>query len=143
LALAIDVIGLGGKSDDQARPARFAVGDGRKDIGIFHQLERRRPTVLLDLALARLPRAPVGDGGGEHGDIGRQRLLDRREHLLRGFHANNRHARRIGQIHRALTSTTSAPAAAAAAAMAWPCLPDERLAMNAHRIDRLGWSVPT
>jgi hypothetical protein len=27
------------------------------------------------------------------------------------------------------TSVTSAPAAAAAAAMAWPCLPDERLAM--------------
>src|SRR5262249_46470341 len=28
------------------------------------------------------------------------------------------------------TSVTSAPAAAAAAAMAWPCLPDERLAME-------------
>src|SRR5450830_1148362 len=34
-----------------------------------------------------------------------------------------------GRFTGPLTSTTSAPAAAAAAAMAWPCLPDERLAM--------------
>ena len=35
-----------------------------------------------------------------------------------------------GSVTGPLTSATSAPAAAAAAAMAWPCFPDERLAMK-------------
>ena len=101
LGVGDDMIGLGGKTDDKARTAGLAMGDGGQNIGIFHQLDGRRPAVLLDLVLTHLLRTPVGDGGGEHGDIGRQRLLDRRQHLPRGFNMNHRNAGRIRQVHGA------------------------------------------
>src|SRR5580704_7698703 len=45
------------KTDDEPRPAGFAVRDGRQNIRVFDELERRRlALLLLDLAAAR----PVG-----------------------------------------------------------------------------------
>jgi len=95
------------------------------------QLERRRTALLLfDLACARVLGAPVGDGGREHRGVGRERLFDRFEHLPRGFDAHDRDAGRIGNVDRTADQNNVGARAAAAAAMAWPCLPDERLAMK-------------
>ena len=47
--------------------------------------------------------APVGDRGGEHADVGRQRRLDRAQHVARALDPHGLHAGRIGQRHRAAT----------------------------------------
>ena len=46
LAFAIDVLGLGGKADDEPRPPGLALRDGREDVGVLDQRERRRAAVL-------------------------------------------------------------------------------------------------
>ena len=88
------------------------------------------PAPLLHLFGRRVGDAPVGDGGGEDRDIGRQRGLDRRQHLARAI-STWTVATPAGSasVTGPETSVTRAPAAAAAAAMAWPCLPEERLAI--------------
>ena len=48
-----------------------------------------------------LSDAPVGDRGGEDRDIGRQRRLDRRQHLPRRLDLHDGDAARIGHVHRA------------------------------------------
>ena len=121
---------------------RFALrrATRRQDVGILDQRERRRlAAVLLELAVARLGDAPVGDRGGEHRDVGRQRRSRPRASMSRA--RLDLHDRNAGRIRHTRPGpkpeSTSAPAAAAARAIAWPCFPDERLAMIAHRIDRL------
>ena len=130
LGIGDDVVGFRGKSNDERRAAGFAVGDGRKDIRILDQRERRRAALLfLDLACARALGAPIGDRGGEDGDIGRQRFFNRVEHLPRGLDFDDSYARRVGQVDGTAHQHHVGAGCAAAAAMAWPCLPEERLAM--------------
>ncbi len=88
--------GLGREAHHQLRP-RFRLGDGREDVGVLHQIERGCLAGLLDLAGRRVGGAPVGDGGGEHGDVGRQATRDRFQHLLCGLDTNDADVRRIGQ----------------------------------------------
>ena len=89
-----------------------------------------RPCFLI-LLPAYMQRPPIGDGGGKNGDVNGQRLFHRGQHLPAQLST-----RTIvtpggsGTLTGPLTSTTSAPAAAAAPAIAWPCLPEDRLAMN-------------
>ena len=45
-------------------------------------------------------RSPVRYGRGEHRDVGRQRRLDRAQHVARGLDLDHAHARRIGHVHR-------------------------------------------
>ena len=69
------VFGFGGKADDEAR-ALFAVRKGRENIGIFHERERRRALAgFFHFFVRDRIDAPVGDGGGAHRDIDRQRRL--------------------------------------------------------------------
>ena len=73
---------------------------------------------------------PIGHGGGEHRDVGRQRRLAGGQHLAPPSRPGAR--RRPAGRARAtgpLTSVTRAPSAASAAAIAWPCWPLLRLAM--------------
>ena len=101
LGIGDDVVGLRGKADDEVRPFGIAVRDGGEDVGIFRQRQGRRlARLLLDLVVARPFGAPVGNGGGEHRDVGGQRLLHRLEHLLRCLDFYHGEARRIGQIDR-------------------------------------------
>ena len=92
------VLGLRGKADHQRRPhARTLGGDGLEDVRVLDQLEPRQGlAALLDLLAGLRRHAPVGDGGGEDGDVGRQRGLRRRQHLARGLHPHHLHARGIG-----------------------------------------------
>ena len=70
--------------------------------GIRHQFQRRRRGAgqLLDLARGGARDAPIGNRGGEHRDIGRQRRLAGVQHLLRAFHALHRDAGGIGHRYR-------------------------------------------
>ena len=36
------MLGLRGKADDEARPLRFALGDGRENVGVFDERKLRR-----------------------------------------------------------------------------------------------------
>ena len=67
LGVRDDVLGLGRKADDQARPLGLAMRDGRQDVGVLDQRQRRRspPCLLLDLLRAGSRDPPVGDRGGE------------------------------------------------------------------------------
>ena len=76
--------------------------DGREDVGIFDQLQRRHAAPsLLQFLLALVRDAPVGDGGGEDRDVGGQRGFHRRQHLARGFHMRHRDAGGIVELDRA------------------------------------------
>ena len=132
LGIGDDVIGLGGKADDEARPAGFAMRDGRQDIGILDQLERRRAALLLlDFAFARPVRARQSATAAANTATSAGSAFSTAASICRAVSTcTTDDAGRIGQLTGPLTNTTSAPAAAAAAAMAWPCLPDERLAMK-------------
>ncbi len=61
--------------------------------------EALAPFLIFSLASRR--HAPVGDGGGEDGDVGRQRRAHGLQHLARGLDAHHLHAGRIGQVGRA------------------------------------------
>ncbi len=85
---------------------------------------------LLDLLAGLAVGSPVGDGGDEDRGVGRQQLLDRVAHLARRLDMDGRVTPAGSAIDTGPeTSRTSAPSRASAAAIAWPCLPDERLAM--------------
>ena len=56
---------------------------------------------FLIFSVASRGHAPVGHGGGEDGDVGRQRLAHGLQHLARGLDADDLHAGRIGQVGRA------------------------------------------
>ena len=83
LGVGDEVLGLGGKADDEARPAVPGGAQTREDVGILDQVQRRRRALLLQL-LRRLLDAPVGHRRGADRDIGRQRRLAGRQHLARG-----------------------------------------------------------
>ena len=131
LGVRDEVIGLGGKSDNQSRPAGFAVRDRRQDVGILNQPQFRRAAVLL------LDLAGVGLARRANRRPRRQTPLHRPAALWSLRSSISRAVSTLttftpagsGRLTGPDTSVTSAPAAAAAAAMAWPCLPDERLAM--------------
>ena len=75
--------------------------DGREDVGILDQRQLGRLLAgLLDLLAAVRGRSPVGDRRGEHRDVGRQRRLDRGQHVARGLDLDHRDAGRIGHVHR-------------------------------------------
>ena len=60
---------------DCGRASR-ALGDGLQDVGVFHQLERRKAaSAFLDLLSCVLRHAPVGNGGREDGDVAGELLL--------------------------------------------------------------------
>ena len=112
--------------------------DGREDIGILDQLERRRVALLfLDLARARPLGAPVGDGGGEYGDVGRQRLFDRFEHLPRGLDLDDGHSRRIGQVDRTAHQHDVGARCGRCRGDGVALLARRAVGDEAHRIDRL------
>src|SRR5580704_373413 len=96
-----EVVSLRGKTDDEARPAGFAMRDCRQDVRVFGERQRRRATgLLLDLAVAWPLGAPIGDGGGEDRDIGGQGSLDCLEHLARSLDLFHRDAQRVWNIDR-------------------------------------------
>ena len=78
-------------------------------------------------ALGRDP--PVRDGRDEDRDVSRHRRLDGTEHLGGGLDVANRDPAGSGTVTGPDTSVTLAPASWSASAMAWPCRPEERLAM--------------
>ena len=125
------VLRLGGEADDEIR-ALLVMADAGEDVGVLDHLQRRRTFAgdLLDLLAGGIGRAPVGDGGDEDRGVGGQKLLDRVAHFFGALDMDGLHAGGIGdQSTGPETRRTSAPSRASAAAMAWPCLPDERLAM--------------
>ena len=127
-----DVIGLGREADHQPRPRARAVRHGRQDIGVFNEAEARRSAASL-LDLAARPASPPANRRPPPQTPRRRRAAPaspRASISLRGHDLHHPRRRRgSGTLTGPDTSVTSAPAAAAAAAMAWPCLPDERLAM--------------
>ena len=78
---------------------------------------------------AAWPDPPVGDGGGADRDVHRQRRLAGGQHLARGLDMDDGDAGGNRLLRRAADQGHRAPSRASAAAMAWPCLPEERLAM--------------
>ena len=96
------------------------------------------PPLFLIFCVLRLRDAPVGDGGGEDRDVGGQRLLHRRQHLLRGFHLDDA-SRRQDRAAPPARSPASRPRPRGrrgrgnrVALLAGGTVADE-----AHRIDRL------
>ena len=127
-----DMLGLGREADDQRRPVWFP--GARSSPGCRGSRRMRVPAScrrpVLDLLVGRARDAPVGDSGGKDRRRLPEALLPRRPACRARF--------RLcivvtptgsGIATGPDTSVTSAPAAAAAAAIAWPCFPDERLAM--------------
>ena len=134
-----DIFGLGGETDDEARPAGSALRDGGENVRIFGQREVRRSgrTFLIFCTAAVATRQSATAAVAMKISAGKAASTAASISRARSRHAPSRRRADRADATGPLTSVTSAPAAAAAAAMAWPCLPDERLAMIAHRIDRL------
>ena len=122
LGCSTHVLGLGGKADDQRRPlAGPVVAMVLRMSGFSTRSRGAAFAALLDLLGGLRGDAPVGDGGGEHGDVGRQGGAHRAQHL----HARSRRARPSRRRDRPgivgpVTSVTRAPSARASAAMAAP-----------------------
>ena len=73
-------------------------GDGLEDVGVLDQLEPAARALAPFLIFSRGlgGDAPVGHGGGEDGDVGRQRRAHGLQHLARGLDADDLDAGRIG-----------------------------------------------
>ena len=114
--------------------------DGREDVGILDQRERRRAAAasFLIFCATVVRGAPVGDRGGE--DRRRRPAAPLRRRAA--SRARSRRARSSRRADRAMstgpeTSVTSAPAAAAAARDRVALLAGRAVGDVAHRIDRL------
>ena len=126
-----EVVGLGGEADDQRRAAVPRWRDRREDVGVLGEGERRRlaGAVLLDLAGARLPTRQSATAAAMTATSAGSAASHRRQHLARRLDMDDGDARRIGQRRPGRSpGHARRRRAAAAAAMAWPCLPEERLA---------------
>ena len=125
------VLGLGGKADDEARTLGAGSCDRGEDVRVLGKLQRRLAALvlLLELVGRLVGCAPIGDGSGADGDVGGKRLERRGKHLMRRLDLDHAHAFRIRQRHRAADQNDLGAERRAARASAWPCLPDERLAM--------------
>ena len=68
-----------------------------QDIGVRFEIELRqlRCPVLLDLMYRRVGDAPVGNGGGEDGDIDGKLGFAGLQHLARALDMNHPGARRV------------------------------------------------
>ena len=100
LGVVNDLFRLGGKTHDQTWPAAVHLAQRRQNVGIFHQVQRRRPaaSVLFHLLLGLTGDAPIGHGGGTDGDIGGQGRFTGRQHLGGGFDVPDRYAAGVGLI---------------------------------------------
>ena len=99
--------------------------------------------VFLILFWLRLSRPPVGDGGGENGNIGRQCRFDRRQHLARRFDMHDRHAGRIGQIDRTADQRHVGAGGRGRRRNGVALLARRAVGDVAHRIESVRWSART
>ena len=97
-----------------------------------------RPCFLILLWLSWRGRQSATAAAG-YADVGGQRVLDRGEHLPRAFDAHHGNAWRIGQVDGPAHQDDIGAGCCRPRSRRWrwPCLPEGRLAMNAHRVDRL------
>ena len=129
LGVGDDVVGLGRKAYDQPRPAGLAMRDGGEDVGVLHEFDGRRPAMLLDLAAALICCGRQSATAAAKTATSAGSAFSTAASISRAVSTCTTDTPGgSGRLTGPLTSITSAPAAAAAAAMAWPCLPDERLA---------------
>ncbi len=136
------VVAFGREAYAVERPfARTAGGcDGRQDVGVLHEGERRDGSraVLLDLARGGFRRAPVRDGSRRHED---GRLRGERgaglQHVPRGAHVHAAHATRGRQVHGAGDQIHLGARLAGRTRDGEPHLAARQVGDAAHRVDRL------
>ena len=92
------ILGLGGKADDEARPLAARLGEGGQNVRILFELERSFASRLLLLQLLRglVGGAPIGNGCGTYRDVGGERGEGGGQHLVRGLDLDHPHTVRIG-----------------------------------------------
>ena len=125
IALVIRILGLGGEADDErGRLGRAWPGSARMSgLSASSSDGGAAPACFLILRLAACD-PPVGDRGGTHRDIDRQRRLAGASICARGLDIDAPSRPPGRQRDRAADQRHLARrAAASAAAIAWPCLP--------------------
>ena len=125
-----EVLGLGCEADDESGPPLPARGDVGENIGILDEPELRGapPFCFLILPPAASTRQSATAAAPMKTSAGKAALtaasISRAVSMRRVSTPAG-----SGRLTGPVTSVTRAPACAAAAAIAWPCLPEERLAI--------------
>ena len=79
------ILGLGGKADDEARALRPGLRDRGENVRVERQREHGLGALvrLLELLRRIVGRAPIGDSSGANRDVGGERGLHGGQHLMR------------------------------------------------------------
>ncbi len=140
VACAHEVVGLCREPHQRLvrAPATSQLGE---DVDRRAELDHRHSVALLELVAGGLHRSEVGHRRSHDHDLGvRRQTSHRLVHLCSGGDLDplDRCGDEVSVV--VVTSVTDAPRSTAASAMAWPCLPDERLPMK--RTGSIGSRVP-